>query len=192
MDEDFLLAIQLQEQFDNEYETTLLSTNGFEENHIGSSSKKRKVEVAGGDSDVIPTWKRTPNPQRPLSIVDESWEILDPSPDVRAMFLEFNDTFFWGKLSGVEVKWSPRMTLCAGVCSYEGRGGLCSIRLSEPLLKLRPRKDLTLLHEMIHALLFVTQNNRDRDGHGPEFCKHMNRINQASGTKITVGGHSSI
>lgn len=44
----------------------------------------------------------------------------------------------------------------------------------------------TLLHEMIHALLFVTQNNRDRDGHGPEFCKHMNRINKASGTKITV------
>lgn len=98
------------------------------------------------------------------------------------------------------------------MCSYEGRGGLCSIRLSEPLLKLRPRKDLvevrwivpprsvwpncftfwiilspqTLLHEMIHALLFVMQNNRDRDGHGPEFCKHMNRINKASGTKITV------
>uniref|UniRef100_A0A8C8DY57 DNA-dependent metalloprotease SPRTN n=1 Tax=Oryzias sinensis TaxID=183150 RepID=A0A8C8DY57_9TELE len=145
MDEDFLLAVQLQEK----------PTSGVE---------------------------------RPLSIVDDSWEMLDPSPDVRAMFLEFNDMFFWGKLSGVEVKWSPRMTLCAGVCSYEGRGGLCSIRLSEPLLKLRPRKDLveTLLHEMIHALLFVTQNNRDRDGHGPEFCKHMNRINQASGTKITV------
>lgn len=40
---------------------------------------------------------------------------------------------------------------------------------------------------MIHALLFVTQNNKDRDGHGPEFCKHMNRINQDSGTNITVG-----
>ncbi|XP_041831434.1 DNA-dependent metalloprotease SPRTN isoform X2 [Melanotaenia boesemani] len=132
--------------------------------------------------------KPAPQSERPLSIVDESWEMLDPSPDVRAMFLEFNDMFFWGKLSGVEVKWSPRMTLCAGVCSYEGRGGLCSIRLSEPLLKLRPRKDLveTLLHEMIHALLFVTQNNRDRDGHGPEFCKHMNRINKASGTNITI------
>uniref|UniRef100_A0A8C6URU7 SprT-like N-terminal domain n=1 Tax=Neogobius melanostomus TaxID=47308 RepID=A0A8C6URU7_9GOBI len=126
--------------------------------------------------------------QLPLSIVDESWETLDPNPDVRSMFLEFNDLFFWGKLSVVEVKWSPRMTLCAGVCSYEGRGGLCSIRLSEPLLKLRPRKDLveTLLHEMIHALLFVTQNNRDRDGHGPEFCKHMNRINEASGTNISI------
>uniref|UniRef100_A0A8C6ULP1 DNA-dependent metalloprotease SPRTN n=1 Tax=Neogobius melanostomus TaxID=47308 RepID=A0A8C6ULP1_9GOBI len=138
--------------------------------------------------DVVPSWKPNPQPERPLSIVDESWETLDPNPDVRSMFLEFNDLFFWGKLSVVEVKWSPRMTLCAGVCSYEGRGGLCSIRLSEPLLKLRPRKDLveTLLHEMIHALLFVTQNNRDRDGHGPEFCKHMNRINEASGTNISI------
>ncbi|KAM4522524.1 DNA-dependent metalloprotease SPRTN [Odontesthes bonariensis] len=188
MDEDFLLAIQLQEQFNNEYETSVFSSNSFEDNDLGQSSKKRKVEVAGGGSAVIPLWKPTPQPERPLSIVDESWEMLDPSPDARAMFLEFNDMFFWGKLSGVEVKWSPRMTLCAGVCSYEGRGGLCSIRLSEPLLKLRPRKDLvqTLLHEMIHALLFVTQNNRDRDGHGPEFCKHMNRINKASGTSITI------
>ena len=31
---------------------------------------------------------------------------------------------------------------CAGVCRYEGKGGMCSIRLSEPLLKLRPRRDL--------------------------------------------------
>lgn len=28
------------------------------------------------------------------------------------------------------------------MCCYEGRGGLCSVRLSFPLLKLRPRKDL--------------------------------------------------
>ncbi|KAM8847131.1 DNA-dependent metalloprotease SPRTN [Synchiropus picturatus] len=172
MDADLLLAIELQQQFDSELAASLPSA--------GPDARKRH----GTASDVVPHWK----PERPLSIVDESWETLDPSPDVRSMFLEFNDTFFWGKLSGVEVKWSARMTLCAGVCSYEGRGGLCSIRLSEPLLKLRPRKDLveTLLHEMIHALLFVTQNNRDRDGHGPEFCKHMKRINAASGTNISV------
>lgn len=80
------------------------------------------------------------------------------------------------------------MTLCAGICTYEGRGGMCSIRLSEPLLKLRPRKDLveTLLHEMIHAYLFVTNNDKDREGHGPEFCKHMHRINQLTGANITV------
>ena len=39
---------------------------------------------------------------------------------------------------------------------------------------------------MIHALLFVTDNNKDHDGHGPEFCKHMYRINKETGTNITV------
>ncbi|XP_058165521.1 DNA-dependent metalloprotease SPRTN isoform X4 [Dasypus novemcinctus] len=39
---------------------------------------------------------------------------------------------------------------CAGVCSYEGTGGMCSIRLSEPLLKLRPRKDLVEVYHTFH------------------------------------------
>ncbi|NXX94262.1 SPRTN protein, partial [Centropus bengalensis] len=76
----------------------------------------------------------------------------------------------------------------AGLCRYEGEGGRCSIRLSEPLLKLRPRKDLveTLLHEMIHALLFVTNNDNDRESHGPEFCRHMRRINRLTGANVTI------
>uniref|UniRef100_A0A0K2T855 Protein with SprT-like domain at the N terminus n=1 Tax=Lepeophtheirus salmonis TaxID=72036 RepID=A0A0K2T855_LEPSM len=63
-----------------------------------------------------------------------------------------------------------------------------SFSLSVPLLKLRPRKDLveTLLHEMIHAYLFVTDRNDNHDGHGPEFHKHMYRINKETGTKISV------
>lgn len=46
----------------------------------------------------------------------------------------------------------------AGLCSFEGKGKFCSIRLSKPLLQYRPRKDLveTLLHEMIHAYLFLS------------------------------------
>ncbi len=61
-------------------------------------------------------------------------------------------------------------------------------RLSVPLLKLRPRKDLveTLLHEMIHAYLFVTDGQDDHDGHGPAFHEHMLRINKEAGTKISV------
>ncbi|KAG8450296.1 hypothetical protein GDO86_002809 [Hymenochirus boettgeri] len=162
MDSDLLLAIRLQEEY-----------NGGGSVTPGPFTNHRKGKDAG---------------PRAMSIIDPSWELLDPNPDIRALFLQFNDLFFWGKLSGVEVRWSPRMTLCAGVCSYEGRGGLCSVRLSEPLLKLRPRKDLveTLLHEMIHALLFVTFNNKDHDSHGPEFCKHMNRINSLTGTNISV------
>ncbi|XP_005618875.1 DNA-dependent metalloprotease SPRTN isoform X2 [Canis lupus baileyi] len=88
--------------------------------------------------------------QAPLSLVDASWELVDPTPDLQALFVQFNDRFFWGQLEAVEVKWSLRMTLCAGLCSYEGRGGMCSIRLSEPLLKLRPRKDLVEVYHTFH------------------------------------------
>eukprot|EP00057_Strongylocentrotus_purpuratus_P032215 XP_786958.1 PREDICTED: uncharacterized protein LOC581887 [Strongylocentrotus purpuratus] len=147
-------------------------------------------ETASEIADVQPvsSTDRRSSGIKPIGIVDQRWELIDPIPDVRALFLQFNDQFFWGRLAGVEVRWSPRMTLCAGVCCYEGYGGLCSVRLSQPLLKLRPRKDLveTLLHEMIHAYLFVTQNNKDHDGHGPEFCKHMDRINTATGTHISI------
>ncbi|KAM9316731.1 DNA-dependent metalloprotease SPRTN [Gastrophryne carolinensis] len=165
MDDDLLLAIRLQEEYDRE------GAQGT----WRSPQKNREAPASASST-------------REMSVVDPAWELLDPSPDIRALFLQFNDMFFWGKLSGVEVKWSPRMTLCAGVCSYEGRGGLCSIRLSKPLLVLRPRKDLveTLLHEMIHALLFVTHNNRDRESHGPEFLKHMDRINSRTGANISV------
>ena len=52
------------------------------------------------------------------------------------------------------------MYTCAGICYYQRRGlyEQCNIRLSQPLLALRPRGDLvnTLIHEMIHAFLFVT------------------------------------
>ncbi|XP_078316176.1 protein pellino-like [Crassostrea virginica] len=159
MDADLALAFKLQEEFDRE---------------------ENAVCVQGGPS--------FPYPRGTVSLADESWELMDPNPDIRALFLQYNDRFFWGRLAGVEVKWSPRMTLCAGLCVYEGRGGLCSVRLSLPLLKLRPRRDLvqTLLHEMIHAYLFVTDNNKDHDGHGPEFHKHMYRINEEAGVNITV------
>ncbi|KAH3846280.1 DNA-dependent metalloprotease SPRTN-like [Dreissena polymorpha] len=145
-------------------------------------------EIFSGDTDSQITNSDGQYSKEPKSLVDPFWEMTDPNPDIRALFLQFNDRFFWGRLSGIEVKWSPRMTLCAGLCCYEGRGGLCSVRLSVPLLKLRPRKDLveTLLHEMIHAYLFITDNNKDHDGHGPEFHKHMYRINGESGTKISV------
>ena len=45
------------------------------------------------------------------SLVDPQWELLDPTPDVRALFVQFDDIFFEGKLAGCEVKWSTRMTL---------------------------------------------------------------------------------
>nr|XP_023013790.1 sprT-like domain-containing protein Spartan [Leptinotarsa decemlineata] len=162
---DLQLAKSLQEQYEKEYAVERPVQNLVYEKINQNSSK---------------------NPTK--SLTDPSWEVIDPTPDIHNLFMAFNERFFWNKLLAVCVSWSKRMTSCAGICSYDGRGGMCRITLSEPLLKLRPRKDLveTLLHEMIHAYLFVTHNNRDRDGHGPEFHKHMYRINAESGTNITV------
>ncbi|CAK1540780.1 unnamed protein product [Leptosia nina] len=123
-----------------------------------------------------------------MNLADPELELIDPTPNVYALFLQFDKTFFWAKLcSRAVVRWSKRMYSCAGICTYD-RGGLCDIALSEPLLKLRPRKDLveTLLHEMIHAFLFITHRDQDRDGHGPNFKAHMFRINQAAGLNISI------
>ena len=53
----------------------------------------------------------TKEPTNSMSLVDPYWETTDPNPDIRALFLQFNDRFFWGRLAGIEVRWSPRMTL---------------------------------------------------------------------------------
>ncbi|XP_013187204.1 DNA-dependent metalloprotease dvc-1 [Amyelois transitella] len=124
-----------------------------------------------------------------MNLGDPELELIDPTPNIHTLFLHFDKLFFWTKLaSRAVVRWSKRMYSCAGICSYEGRGGLCDIALSEPLLKLRPRKDLveTLLHEMIHAYLFITCRDRERDGHGPNFQAHMHRINRSAGLDISI------
>lgn len=173
---DYTLAVQLQEEFDREI--------AFQPHH--DDKKNRNT----GDS-VASSSRRCAVQDDDISlhrVVDDALELSDPTPDIHALFLQFDRLYFRSRLANVEVRWSPRMTLCAGLCCYEGHGGLCSIRLSKPLLALRPRKDLvqTLLHEMIHAYLFVTNNNKDHDGHGPEFLEHMNRINKISGANVTI------
>jgi len=49
------------------------------------------------------------------------------------------------------------MTMCAGTCTHSAVGS-CTITLSEPLLQYRNANELkeTLLHEMIHGYLFLT------------------------------------
>uniref|UniRef100_A0A182IL28 Protein with SprT-like domain at the N terminus n=1 Tax=Anopheles atroparvus TaxID=41427 RepID=A0A182IL28_ANOAO len=124
------------------------------------------------------------------NLVHPEWEILDPTPDIFSLFPLFDRKFFQGKLSCVQLEWSKKMYNCAGICYQRSSrlGKSCIIRLSEPLLKLRPRKDLvqTLLHEMIHAYCFVLGIREGNGGHGPTFKKIMNGINKIAGTNITV------
>ncbi|KAL0028719.1 hypothetical protein WJX79_002030 [Trebouxia sp. C0005] len=111
----------------------------------------------------------------------DDFDAIDPFPDVHALFLLYNRLYFDESLGACSVEWSSnRMTLCAGICQYE-RGGGCRIKLSEPLLKYRPSIELkeTLLHEMIHAWIFLGKI-RDQGDHGPRFQERMNFINRAS------------
>lgn len=198
---DYLFALQMQNEL-----IDLTDNTGAECVDLTNSTKSSSP-VGSGVIDLT-TNEHTKNKKRPIgnktslsfkrlrdensevtySVVDHSWETLDPNPDIHGLFLAFNRQYFWSTLDAVTVQWSKRMTVCAGVCRLQN--GFCSINLSEPLLKLRPRKDLveTLLHEMIHAYLFLTnhKDHRDRDGHGPEFCKHMYRINVEAGTNISI------
>lgn len=84
----------------------------------------------------------------PRTLIDETLELIDPTPNIHTLFVQFNERFFWNALLPVEVKWSPKMTSCAGICTFHPRNRQCIISLSAPLLKLRPRKDLveTLLY----------------------------------------------
>lgn len=74
-------------------------------------------------------------------VLDPSLELLDPTPDIRALFLRYNSEFFHEALCSTVIEWSRRMTTCAGIC-YCKREGFCIIRLSQPLLQFRPRSDL--------------------------------------------------
>lgn len=116
------------------------------------------------------------------NLVHTDWEVLDPTPDVNSMFRRFDDRFFSRKLRCVGLEWSKKMYSCAGICYMRKNrlGQSITIRLSEPLLKLRPRKDLvqTLLHEMIHAFAFSKGVREGNGGHGPFFHKMMNEINK--------------
>ncbi|ESO09394.1 hypothetical protein HELRODRAFT_73845, partial [Helobdella robusta] len=158
-------------------------------NEIDDFNLALQLQEIENDANEVVFCGQSENKNKSSNLADVSWELVDPNPDVFSLFVEFDKKFFWGKLASVEVIWSTRMTLCAGVCEYHGkRSGACCIKLSEPLLKLRPRKDLveTLLHEMIHAYLFLTNNDRDRDGHGPNFKSHMYRLNKETGLNITI------
>lgn len=113
----------------------------------------------------------------------------EPHVQVHDLFVLYSSLFFRDSLASVSVRWSNRMTMCAGLCRYDVRGGGCEIALSESLLRYRSKQEVveTLLHEMIHAFLFVGDpTQRDHDAHGPNFCSHMARINALLGLHITV------
>lgn len=114
-DEDFLLALRLQREWE-------------EQDKVAAAAAKRP-DVSSYRSSL-----------RPLSVVDEAWELLDPSPDVHGLFVHFNQTLFWGKLEAVTVSWSPRMTRYGiGGCGAELPALPCPGAVARPGRQADPR-----------------------------------------------------
>ena len=58
---------------------------------------------------------------------EENTGIPKPPPDVYELFSFYNRTFFSNILDACELKWSKRMTLCAGTCQYSSINS-CTIK----------------------------------------------------------------
>ena len=79
---------------------------------------QEEEDSATSTSSTTSSFSATAYKAKGISPVDPQWETLDPNPDLHSLFVQFNDEFFWGKLLMCEVKWSPRMTTCAGQASF--------------------------------------------------------------------------
>ncbi|KAF1816776.1 hypothetical protein P152DRAFT_426047 [Eremomyces bilateralis CBS 781.70] len=125
--------------------------------------------------------------------------LLDENPfaNINELFPLYDTLYFRGLLlrDRVEVSWSSRLTLCAGICELlkdnAGKYRRIRVKLSEPLLKYRTREDTvnTFLHELMHAYFFVTtsfKHSREDGGHGPGFLLLANSINNHGSYFITV------
>lgn len=44
------------------------------------------------------------------TLVDKALELIDPTPNIHTLFVQFNTRFFWNVLTPVQIKWSNRMT----------------------------------------------------------------------------------
>ncbi|KAG4070656.1 hypothetical protein HA402_013576 [Bradysia odoriphaga] len=121
--------------------------------------------------------------------VGENLELTDPTPDLQDLFKSLDARFFDGVLSknGIQLEWSTSIGLHDAGCCVCVNENLIKISLNERLLKYRTRKNLveTLLHEMIHASLFLDQDP-DSSEHGPSFLKIMNRIYRQTGADVSV------
>ena len=164
-----------------------------------SSSSSSSPPFAASSSHPHPGWisshpdDPSNNPPLRARLIAQHHEHLNsssPFVDVHSLFLLYAHLFFFNQLQAVSVRWSKRMTSCAGLCrAFDVQRGGCEIALSEALLKFRSKKEVveTLLHEMIHAYLFVSHlHKHDHDDHGPYFCRYMEQINAALGLSISV------
>ncbi|KAF2031953.1 hypothetical protein EK21DRAFT_110401 [Setomelanomma holmii] len=137
--------------------------------------------------------------QEALSAINTFIHNGEPFVDVHQLFAHYSVLYFRKLLlPQVEVLWSPRLTLCAGICELSkdpstNKFTRIRLKLSTSLLQYRPRTDTvnTLLHEAIHVYFFITTSWRhsrgdDGTGHGVGFQLLADAINNHGNYEITI------
>ncbi|XP_020585640.1 sprT-like domain-containing protein Spartan isoform X2 [Phalaenopsis equestris] len=101
-------------------------------------------------------------------------------PDIQQLFRHYNALYFDDALGACNVGWSPLLRSNSSTCLYI-EAYRCEIRLSKRLLRHISSADLknSLLHEMIHAFLWIKQKNKNRSKHGPNFWALAKEINNS-------------
>lgn len=124
-------------------------------------------------------------PPRPIYNPSELAGILtDPLPNLYEVFKSYNKEYFENKVRGFIVRWSSKLSQNAGLTQTRT---FPEIILSRILLTGRKIKDMveTLVHEMIHAYIFVNMYDEGLD-HEEIYLDLMAEINARSGLNITV------
>ncbi|KAK1282784.1 hypothetical protein QJS10_CPB22g01161 [Acorus calamus] len=120
--------------------------------------------------------------------------VTTPVPDIHALFSHYNAIYFQDSLGPFTVEWSSKLRQSPSLSKPKkrrkalvGSPGSCryppkydpAILLSESDFKFRPSEDLKniLLHEMIHAYLFMKHGITDRNKHDLLFETLMDGIN---------------
>ena len=96
-EDDYKFALQLQTQFDSEFVNDITKFEKFSLNF-----QKQNFETTGSHDESLQTEE--------CNLANESMELIDPTPDVWSLFVQFDKKFFNARLAGVEVSWSKRMT----------------------------------------------------------------------------------
>ena len=140
---EYITAISLQERYDKEKNITEVrdedlkiikvqessgSNNSILQEDLDYAIALSLVESMGGKEEsrsdetiALSMQAEYENPQKcpleifwdPKQIVDKSWELVDPHPNIYELFVHFDTMFFKSTLvnAGVAIKWGPRMTL---------------------------------------------------------------------------------
>ncbi|KAL6846592.1 hypothetical protein ACP4OV_024040 [Aristida adscensionis] len=116
-------------------------------------------------------------------------DLADPIPDLQELFRHYDALYFRGALAaaGFAVQWSSAVsnrrvlnTSSFGSCTFLKPSN--TITLSESMLRHDSPADLknALLHEMIHAILYLKHQMKSCCTHGPKFRAWMDAINSCS------------